>query len=167
MKTLDNFIVSMNHMSDVVMVPNRLKDIEVKNPSAESADKPRAHTALVPVASADTSNAQDPDLFSFYRMLQCVQHELCFGSDELHVKRASSSGGSSGRSSGAESPLESDLESDGDLTEIRDPRAHQLATNFKIHLQGLADVVNQLTLTADFLSERYQEDMGNNGVSEK
>ncbi len=144
MKALDNFMVAMNHMSDVVMVPNRLKDIQLPTPNV-------SEKALVSASDSTTPS----DLFSYYRMLQCVQQELCFGSEDL-PKRPSSVA-SSCRSSGQESPSESESE-DGD-SEIRDARAHQLATNFKIHLQGLADVIHQMTDTAKYLSDTYQEDV--------
>ena len=194
---MDRFVKSVNNMSSTVLVPSKLRDMDV--PSTTGLPAPL------------TSNN---GLYHFYNMFKDVKNELLWGpgTGESAMMIASSAGsiGYSGRSSpkepssltslasdmneslnsfhssnstrstGASSSLRSsspgssaasssnnsdDCESSsGDLDSIStessvDEETSRLAATFRHHLQGLHAILSQLADSADYLSNRYQEEV--------
>lgn len=188
---MDRFVKSVNNMSSTVLVPSKLKDMDVPS------------TAGLP-APLTSNNG----LFHFYNMFKDVKNELLWGprtgesammiaspstgysgrsspkepssltsssdsslDESLNSFNSRSTGASSLRSSSPESQAASssnsndDCESSaGDLDSIStessvDEDTSRLAATFRHHLQGLHAILTQLADSADYLSNRYQEEV--------
>ena len=83
--------------------------------------------------------SQSTDLYTFYSMLNAVKAELVRG------------------------PRSETEEEEGE--HAQDDLSRQTAEMFRHHLKGLFTVLNQLTDTAQKLTKRYQEEVGDTSVS--
>lgn len=181
LSAMDRFVKSVNNMSATVLVPSKLRDM----------DMPSAKESHVPPALANT------DLYSFYLMLNDVKKELLWGPGTGVAAAATLVAGSSGRSSPRDSTsslkqhvrqpsddslrslgstasssdadtdsesIDSVLMSDRDTSSsttgaTADEHTSHLAAAFRHHLQGLHTILHQLAESANFLSSRYQEEI--------
>ncbi|VDO97339.1 unnamed protein product [Soboliphyme baturini] len=141
-KALDNFLVAVQQMKDIVMVPSRLLDMTSTITEVQHESGGDGYAALVPFVDAENAAREYP-LFTFYQMLQMIRNELV-----------------SGTSCG---------DGDGDATTGHeqcqvDEQMHRMANAFQQHLQGLFTILRQLTNTAVYLSKRYQDDVDKRDV---
>lgn len=174
LSAMNRFVKSVNNMDSTVLVPSKLRDMEVVSL------RPQRH---IP------SPLNNTDLHSFYQMLNDVKKELLWGqgsgsqstsqqfvlgngiinrANSLASSRAikhscQSSEDSLGSLGSSASSSVSDTESDADsmITDrdsIDDHTSH-LAVAFRHHLHGLNTILHQLADSADYLSYRYQEEL--------
>lgn len=186
LSAIDRFVKAVNNMDATVLVPSRLKDMEVQNRRKTNSPPPGIH--------------QHQDLYSFYSMLKDVKNELLWGPSSVNatlsplVGTCLSSGMSSPRRStmgsmmgmtpgmmttgmttprqtsddglGSSMGCSSDQDTDSDFESIMTDResmimeqTSHLATAFRHHLHGLHAILHQLADSADYLSSRYQEEI--------
>ncbi|GFY53036.1 hypothetical protein TNIN_286241 [Trichonephila inaurata madagascariensis] len=180
LSAIDRFVKAVNNMDATVLVPSRLKDMEVQN-------RRKPHTP--------PPGIQYQDLFSFYTMLKDVKTELLWGPSSMNVTLFPVVGSLSGMSSprrstmsmmmtpglttgmttprqpsddglGSSMGCSSDQDTDSDFESIMTDResmimeqTSHLATAFRHHLHGLHAILHQLADSADYLSSRYQEEI--------
>ncbi|KAH3810993.1 mid1-interacting protein 1-like [Dreissena polymorpha] len=147
MTALNTFVDAVNTMDDKVMVPSRLRDMELRGEMPNSSSIHRLNTTL-----EENNNNPSPvpfsprcgeDLYSYYNMINAVKSELITGTK---AKTPSDSS--------LEMEFLSDDSSDDSLS--TDP-AHKTARAFQYHLQGLFSVLHQLTDTAKYLGDAYEQ----------
>ncbi|XP_054706650.1 mid1-interacting protein 1A-like [Uloborus diversus] len=182
---IDRFVRSVNNMDETVLVPSRLRDMEVQNR--------RKNCPPPPVG------LQHQDLYSFYSMLKDVKNELLWGPSSVGATLFPVVSSLSGMSSPRRPPMSimmtsgmpmgmtmgmtttrqpsddglgsstgcsSDQDTDSDFESIMTDResmimeqTSHLATAFRHHLHGLHAILHQLADSADYLSKRYQEEI--------
>mgnify|MGYP002717910479 CR=1 FL=1 len=171
LNAMDRFVRSVNNMDATVLVPSKLRDMDI----------PSVKSQRIPPALANT------DLHSFYLMLNDVRKELLWGpltaaSAMIHVTGRSSPesnqlkhfrqpsddslrslGSTASTASSSDQDTDSDADSmmtdrDRDRDSIDEHTSH-LAAAFRHHLQGLHTILHQLADSADYLSSRYQEEI--------
>jgi len=166
LSAMDRFVKSVNNMDSTVLVPSKLRDMDIPSPKLQR----------IPPALANT------DLHSFYLMLNDVKKELLWGPGtastvsanliplsgrssprELkHIRQPSDDSlGSMGSTASSSSDQDTDSEADSMITDRDsiDEHTSHLAAAFRHHLQGLHTILHQLADSADFLSSRYQEEI--------
>lgn len=193
LSAIDRFVKAVNNMDATVLVPSRLKDMEVQNRRKNCPPPP---------------GLQHQDLYSFYTMLKDVKNELLWGPTSLGSTLFPVAGSLSGMSSprrpptsmmsmsmsmttgmtmgmsmgmtmgmttprqpsddglGSSTGCSSDQDTDSDFESIMTDRdsmimeqTSHLATAFRHHLHGLHAILHQLADSADYLSNRYQEEI--------
>ncbi|GIY87871.1 uncharacterized protein CDAR_499681 [Caerostris darwini] len=179
LSAIDRFVKSVNNMDATVLVPSRLRDMEVQNRRKTQPPPP---------------GIQYQDLYSFYTMLKDVKTELLWGPSPMNTLFpvvGSLSGMSSPRRStigmmmtpgmttgmttprqasddglGSSMGCSSDQDTDSDFESIMTDResmimeqTSHLATAFRHHLHGLHAILHQLSDSADYLTSRYQEEI--------
>lgn len=136
---LNKFVQAVNVMDETVMIPSRLKDMEmesaVKNPEIKEENN---NMAIVPIINPGT------DLYSFYKMLNTIKKELISGKPGEEEQAVASS------------------DSEDDSAE---DSSKQTAELFRHHLQGLFSVMNQLTNTAKALTDKYESEFVREGTN--
>lgn len=136
---LNKFVHAVNVMDETVMIPSRLKDMEmesaVKNPEIKEENN---NMAIVPIINPGT------DLYSFYKMLNTIKKELISGKPGEEEQAVTSS------------------DSEDDSAE---DSSKQTAELFRHHLQGLFSVMNQLTNTAKALTDKYESEFVGEGTN--
>lgn len=167
LNAMDRFVKSVNNMQSTVLIPNRLRDMDVNNGRVSPPHPVHAD-----------------DLHSFFTMLNDVKNELLWGpgsailsgssqaamgsvsmSSILRVPSVTQSHKrqpSSGSLGSAASDPDTDSESISDFgASERDSleQSMQLASAFRHHLQGLHTILHQLADSADYLAARYQEEV--------
>jgi hypothetical protein len=166
LSAMDRFVKSVNNMDSTVLVPSKLRDMDIPSPKLQR----------IPPALANT------DLHSFYLMLNDVRKELLWGPGtgsvatanlipfsgrssprELkHIRQPSDDSlGSLGSTASSSSDQDTDSEADSMITDRDsiDEHTSHLAAAFRHHLQGLHTILHQLADSADYLSSRYQEEI--------
>ncbi|XP_035213525.1 mid1-interacting protein 1A-like [Stegodyphus dumicola] len=178
LSAIDRFVRAVNNMDATVLVPSRLRDMEVQNRRKSCPPPP-------------PGLQHHQDLFSFYSMLKDVKNELLWGPSSMGATLfpvvSSFSGMSSPRrppmgmmmTTGMTTPRQpsddglgsstgcsSDQDTDSDFESIMTDResmimeqTSHLATAFRHHLHGLHAILHQLADSADYLSSRYQEEI--------
>lgn len=133
---------------------------------------PSALRPLGPVRAASLdgtgAGAASADLFTYYRMLDTVRHELLSGESDLGVVGHGPHSGSPAAGNGTVTAglgTDSALGSLGEATDddlssldsedLRESESARLAATFRQHLNGLYDVMAQLTRTAHLVSDKY------------
>lgn len=135
---LKKFVGAVEVMDETVMVPSRLKDMEVSVLNRPVISESNNNCASLP-------NVQPgANLYSFYKVLNKLQKEIVSGQP---------------RELDDVDDLDSTDSSD-DNSENSDPSAEKSAANFKYHLQGLFSSLNQMTDTAKFLTNTYEAGVG-------
>lgn len=135
---LKKFVGAVEVMDETVMVPSRLKDMEVSATNRPVISESNNNCASV------TNVQPGANLYSFYKVLNKLQKEIVSGlPGELDDV----------------DDLDSTDSSD-DNSENSDPSAEKSAANFKYHLQGLFSSLNQMTDTAKFLTNTYEAGVG-------
>ncbi|XP_063429705.1 mid1-interacting protein 1A-like [Mytilus trossulus] len=135
--SLKKFVGAVEAMNETVMIPSRLKDMEI---SASSK----------PVITENNNNetcSSLPDIepgtsmYSFYKVLNKLEKEIVSGQS-------------------AEVDDGDFTDSSDDNSDNSDDSANISATNFKYHLRGLFNSLNQMTATAKVLTDTYETEVG-------
>ncbi|KRT84764.1 hypothetical protein AMK59_897 [Oryctes borbonicus] len=179
---MERFVRSVNTMDDTILVPCRLMDMKVgdeQDPTDHKQNSKSKHDINNTLNSAD--------LLDLYNMLHSIKADLlwCKGEhlekDEEsqkntnssnthltvkgHVRRPSTVSVTSTNSVSSISDTESETGNEID-SGIEEPpcvtdRTQQVAQNFRRHLYGLTKSLKQFTEAAQYLTNRYQYDIGN------
>lgn len=174
LSVMDKFVQAVDTMNETVMVPSRLMDMST---DVDIADRP-------------SILGQGNDYYAFYSMLNAMKNELLWGGcgdaeamdnssmrgkQQSHEKgqgapglyqRRLSTVSSMSLSDDSEADTESLSESDsGREMEFVDQSTARVARNFRHHLVGLYNTLNQLTDSALVLTCRYQQEVDTNGSS--
>lgn len=162
LSAMDRFVNSVTNMDSTVLVPSRLRDMEIDGREVKKRPPP-----YLP----------QTDLFSFYRVLNDIKNELLWGpatsgtslssvvcetvgeqvNQSMKITRDISEVSTEVCNGSSTSDCESQVDNEMDCV-ISDPNAH-FATAYRYHLQGLQTILHQLADSADFLSSRYQEEV--------
>uniref|UniRef100_V5HK21 Putative thyroid hormone-inducible hepatic protein spot 14 n=1 Tax=Ixodes ricinus TaxID=34613 RepID=V5HK21_IXORI len=159
LSAMDRFVKSVNNMDATVLVPSRLRDMDLTDKAGRAPPANLTHT----------------DLYSFYNMLNDVKNELLWGPSTAatsaaipltgalmrpppkHTRQPSDDSlGSTGSTSDTDSDVDSVVTDRG-----ADSLEHSLhlAAAFRHHLQGLHAILHQLADSAGYLACRYQEEV--------
>lgn len=166
-------------MDDTILVPCRLMDMKVgdeQDPTGPKQNSKNKHDINKTLNSAD--------LLDLYNMLHSVKGDLLWCKGEYpekedeppkstnthltvkgHVRRPSTVSVASTNSSSSISDTESETGNEND-SGIEEPlcvtdKTEEVAQNFRRHLYGLTKSLKQLTEAAQYLTNRYQHDIGN------
>lgn len=148
MTVLNKFVETVNTMDDKVMVPSRLRDMELSQTASGNPAEENNNMAVLPFSSG-----RGEDLYNYYVMINAIKGEILSGNT---AKNANTSFLGNGLS---ESDGETDSVSDDSSDEGTDA-ARKTAQAFRHHLQGLFGLLHQLTDTAKFLGDAYEEQIG-------
>ncbi|XP_041355145.1 mid1-interacting protein 1A-like [Gigantopelta aegis] len=138
---LSRFVQAVDAMDDAVMIPSKLRDMEVLhidddiirevNNNNSSSSNSNNTKALLPALPAGA------DMYSFYSMLNAVKSEIITGpSNETADENCDSTA------------------ADDAVVNVR-----KTAQAFRHHLSGLFDVLHQMTETAKYLKCRYETEV--------
>lgn len=165
---MDRFIKSVNNVSATVLVPSKLRDMDI----------PGRKRCRIPAALVHQS-----DLYSFYLMLDEVKKDLLWGPGTgavaaattaapspagrvcklgQHVRQPSDEslpGSSSCSDPDTDSEVDSLLTDRDSVATEQEPHTCHLAAAFRHHMQGLHTILHQLADSADYLCLRYQEEI--------
>ena len=160
--SMNRFVSAVNSMDETILVPNRLKDMSADVhqvpdasgmvPRSGDASPDSTDTPPLQLENGTKDRADALDLYSFYAMLNAVKMELEQGGkphgveDEVNPVYKHAPG----------------LKSKVKLNEaVTDERSIAVARRFRSHISGLNRCLIQMTETADFLANKYQEDVSN------
>ncbi|ROT74231.1 putative Mid1-interacting protein [Penaeus vannamei] len=138
---MDRFVKAVNNMNETVMVPCRLLDMEVEN--KKSSDK-------VPVLLRTGGNP-----YSFYSVLNSVKNDLIWGPTSNDDDDNENSTSTTNNTRWSDPVAVSSVEAEDMAPELT---AAALTNNLRTHLLGLHTCLSNLTDTAAFITERYQEE---------
>ena len=130
MSVLNKFVQAVDSMDETVMIPSRLRDMEINTTTGPTLKEVNNNKAVVPIFQQGT------DLLSFYNLLKTIKTDLTLGQMRTGVENDNTSGASN---------VESDT----------DDSSKKAASAFRFHLRGLFNVLRQMTTTANFLTEKY------------
>lgn len=162
---MEKFVRTVNAMDETILVPCRLMDMKVGDGVDPSA-KPKKH----PKNTNDI--LENADLFDVYNMLNSIKADLLWGqgqgaeeetSVKGHARRPSTASvASTGSSTISDSESEAGNENDSGIEEgaREKDRTEAVAQNFRRHLQGLSRCIKQMTEAAQYVTSRYQQDIG-------
>lgn len=176
---MEKFVKSVNVMDETILVPCRLMDLKV----GDEQDITELASAKQQQAPINRNNIKDllysADLFDLFNMLNAVKVDLLWaqsGGDNLsvsdkpatkgHIRRPSTvSMASTNSAASVISDSESDTGNENDSgIEAEEPEnknpTQEIANNFRRHLSGLYTSLQQLTDAANYLTIRYQHDVG-------
>lgn len=136
---LNKFVQAVDSMDDAVMIPNRLKDMEVSASNRPEIKEENNNKALIPFVKQGT------DLYSFYSLLKTVKTDLTVGPHNV-----------------TQSAVLSDSEEaqEGEYENITQDSAKKTAAVFRHHLTGIFRLLHQMTDTANYLTNRYESEVG-------
>jgi len=179
LNTMEKFVKTVNAMDETILVPCRLMDLKVGDEQDPTVPKHKSKQV------AGLLNAAD--LFDVYNMLNSIKADLLWGQGQGpeepaevvekpavvaattvtvkgHARRPSTVSVSSTNSASSISDSESDLGNENDSGIEESPqvadRTKQVAQNVRRHLHGLTKSLRQLTEAAQYLTTRYQHDIG-------
>lgn len=160
--TVKTFVKSVDNMCETVLVPSKLRDMDAKDFSSGHRDLYNLYNVLNEVKdellwpeSATTSMSSPEVSLGYSACNSLTSNSSASGTED------ESMGSFDSRSTG------SDYES-GDLDSVSaestaessvDEETSRLAATFRYHLQGIKAILNSLGDSADFLSDRYQEEI--------
>ncbi|XP_060593839.1 mid1-interacting protein 1-like [Ruditapes philippinarum] len=147
MSVLNKFVETVNIMDEKVMVPSRLRDMQLNQNSNLEPTEENNNMAVLPFTSGNGE-----DLYSYYEMINAVKGELLSGKGPLSSHRITSLSESDGDSD----TLSDDSSDDG----VQQDAATKTAQAFRHHLQGLFGLLHQLSDTAKFLGDAYEDQVG-------
>uniref|UniRef100_T1J372 Mid1-interacting protein 1 n=1 Tax=Strigamia maritima TaxID=126957 RepID=T1J372_STRMM len=163
LSAMDRFVQAVNNMDETIMVPTRLLDMSCQADEGSNLGE----TSMVPRVVMNT------DLYSFYNMVNAIKTELIWGAakeDKAPKASASSTNGKKAQDrrestissvhSGSDSDVESDSSTEFDSGLEFDEQSVQISNAFRQHLTGLFNSLHQLTESANYLTNRYQEVVG-------
>ncbi|XP_061171828.1 mid1-interacting protein 1A-like [Saccostrea echinata] len=129
---LNKFVQAVNVMDETVMIPSRLKDMEIRTSEKNTEIvEENNNMSLMPIMKPGT------DLHSFYKMLNTIKKEII------------------GEKSGEDEQTVTSSDSEDDTANDSSKKTAEL---FRHHLRGLFNVMNQLTDTAKVLTEQYESE---------
>jgi hypothetical protein len=131
---MNKFSQAVSSMDDTIMVPSRLLDVPLKGAPSPNDN----NGALVPF---EGKVGNGTDLYSFYMLLNTIQTDLVRGPAQL----------------------EEEEEDDPRYSRV-DEHTKQVANVFRHHLKGLYAVLQQLTDAAQFLTQRYTDEIENDAA---
>ena len=138
LSVMNRFVHAATNMDETVMIPSLLRDMKVEG-APESASNATQEKSLVPL-----EDMQETDLHSFYMMIKDVKAELIRGPRPLENYAGS----------------DSDQEGSTSGSQNGDDVTKETAKAFRYHLTGIFNLLQQFTDTAQYLTNRYQEDLG-------
>ncbi|KAL4219770.1 hypothetical protein ACF0H5_020183 [Mactra antiquata] len=162
MNVLNKFVEECNAMDDKVMVPSRLRDMELSDLTCNTTSEENNNMSVLPMSSATGE-----DLYSYYVMINAVKGELLSGKGPSQAQLPSTEVGLQtsrvgmrviGESDGESDTLSDDCSMDDGASDS--DTATKTAEAFRHHLQGLFGLLNQLTDTAKFLGDTYEQQVG-------
>nr|CAH7763401.1 unnamed protein product [Callosobruchus chinensis] len=177
---MERFVKSVNKMDETILVPCRLMDQKVGD-EQDPAQKTQNTKCKHPMVHHTFHSA---DLFQIYNMLNSAKDNLLWGQIEDtpkpapkttttettqvkgHIRRPSSISVASNSSTSTLSDGDStDSESGSNDSGIEEPslkedKVHQIAQDFRKHLHDLTSSLTQMTEAAQYLTWRYQYDIG-------
>lgn len=142
MTVLNNFVANVNDMNEKVMVPSRLRDME---PTPQGSIEVTSTEENNNLAVMPMSSGRGEDLYSYFAMINAIKEEILSGK--------SAHGGCSDTD-------DSDSSSDDGFEDGSTDAARKTAQAFRHHLQGLFGLLHQLTDTAKYLGDAYEEQVG-------
>ncbi|XP_054160140.1 uncharacterized protein DDB_G0287625-like [Oppia nitens] len=182
-RVMTNFADAVKAMNDAVLLPSKLKDIELTETEAATVTE-----------SLDIDIASKTDLFQYYVLLNNVKddlfsgstnstddHQFMINSNNNNTNNHNNSNGNYNSSSSTPNNnnnnnrwdrQQSDdafqslsslsslsaLSLDGDPVTFED-RANQLMSVFMQHLQSLYGILQQFSKVADYITKRYQQEI--------
>ena len=131
---MNKFVQAVNDMDETVMIPSKLMDISTET-------NQNSKNALIAVT--DSKRKTPGDLYCFYSMLNAIKGELVRGpkSDE-------------------DLEEEQKKEMSSETRTQAEELSKKTASMFRFHLRGLFSVLGQLTDTAEHITSKYQDDIG-------
>jgi len=182
MNVIEKFVKTVNVMDETILVPCRLMDLKVGDDQDPTCDK---HNAKNKSKHSVLQILDSTDLFQIYSMLRNVKDGLLWGgqiqkSQDIqettlvpqlpikgHIRRPSTVSVASTNSitsamSDSESEAGSGNENDSGIEEVvqEECRTERIAHDFQRHLVGLTSSLGQMTEAAQYLTWRYQHDIG-------
>lgn len=179
MNVIEKFVKTVNAMDETILVPCRLMDLKVGDDQDPSCDKHKKSKHSVQQIFDST------DLFQIYTMLRNVKDGLLWGGQSQqtqdiqentlgtplqikgHIRRPStvsvaSTHSSTSALSDSDSEAGSSNENDSGIEEVAPEECctERIAHDFQRHLLGLTSSLRQMTEAAQYLSWRYQHDIG-------
>ncbi|ERL86160.1 mid1-interacting protein 1-like isoform X2 [Dendroctonus ponderosae] len=178
MNVIEKFVKTVNLMDETILVPCRLMDLKV----GDDQDPSDKHLKKKPSVQQTLDST---DLFQIYSMLKNVKDGLLWGgksqqSEDIqetilvpqlsikgHIRRPSTVSVASTNSStsglcDSDSEAGSGNENDSGIEEVvqEECRTERIAHDFQRHLTGLTSSIRQMTEAAQYLTWRYQHDIG-------
>ena len=177
---MHKFVQAVSVMDDTILVPIRLKDMVVNRPDHEPP--PLNMDSFLPTNSTG-------DLYSFYTTLNTIKTELIGGSNYLAPSNVYDNANDSDANAFDANGVDANgvdangvdangvdangVDASGDerdnLTVAAPPgecrhvvQTKQIATVFRHHLAGLFSTLKEMTIAANYLTLRYQEELGDN-----
>lgn len=160
---MEKFVKSVNTMDDTILVPSRLMDLKVGD-EMDPTTKENGRTTSV------KDLLQSADLFQLYNLIHEVKGDLVWGRESAskrqgHIRRPSTASVASSSSMTSDSESEGGTETDSGIEEVQDAstytdRTEVVTHDFRRHLAGLTSSLRQLTEAAQYLTSRYQHDIG-------
>ncbi|XP_022191718.1 uncharacterized protein LOC111049850 [Nilaparvata lugens] len=170
MKAVEKFVEAVQEMDETILVPCRLMDLQV----GDASDK----TGLKGVD-------EKTDLYSLHSLVNCVKNELLWSGKDgrpapeedvtattlpaprTHVRRPSTVSIASTNSANSiisdtdsEAGNENDSGIEGESENLKPSYTQNVEKNFRRHLYGLHQALEQMTDAASYLTKRYQNDVG-------
>ncbi|CAL8387823.1 mid1-interacting protein 1-B [Gadus morhua] len=150
---MNRFIGAVNNMDQTVMVPSLLRDVPL--------DEDREMSAAL-----KTDMDDEGDMYSYYQLLKSIRRDIEWGvrraaeeeerrMEGMEITRAitrvnsTTSLASTSSSSFTSSSSEEEDEEEEDLQK-----------QFQFHLTGLHGILSKLTVQANSLTDRYQQEVG-------
>ncbi|KAJ8951958.1 hypothetical protein NQ318_013628 [Aromia moschata] len=166
LNVMEKFVKTVNKMDETILVPCRLMDQKVgdeQDPACAQNLKTKSTNSVHELYSST-------DLFEIYNMLNGVKDGLLWGAvtgsgaqgDPRSPPRATSAGLPRSTLSDTDSESGSN-ENDSGIEEPSAPeegRVERVAHDFRRHLHGLTTSLRQMTEAAQYLTWRYQYDIG-------
>lgn len=176
MKTMEKFVQAVQEMDETILVPCRLMDLEV----GDAGD-------TVGLKGVEKRGERDPltstDLYELYSLVNCVRTELLWGANNVqpeaeatvpapvtksHMRRPSTASLISTNSASTISDTDSEtgnendsgIEADNEQNNKSRNYTQKIEESFRRHLYGLHHSLKQMTEAAEYLSKRYQNDVG-------
>ncbi|XP_064614908.1 mid1-interacting protein 1-B-like [Liolophura sinensis] len=147
-KALNSFVKAVNVMDQTVMIPSRLRDMDVtvnlKSDGMKIPVENNNELAILPAGGSQHAN-----LYGFYTMLHAIKHELVSGGRIDDSEDGAHEGGVGGLG-----------EDSGESVDSEDSDSRPTAAAFRHHLTSLLGMLRQMTATANYLTTRYEHDLG-------
>ncbi|XP_050314866.1 mid1-interacting protein 1-like isoform X2 [Anthonomus grandis grandis] len=181
MNIIEKFVKTVNVMDETILVPCRLMDLKVGDDQDPTCDKQNGKNKS---KHSIQQTLDSTDLFEIYSMLKNVKDGLLWGGQTQqiqdtqestlvsqlpikgHIRRPSTvsvaSTASTSGMSDTESEAGSSNENDSGIEEVvqEECRTERIAHDFQRHLAGLTTSLRQMTEAAQYLTWRYQHDIG-------
>lgn len=133
---INRFVQAVDTMDDTVMIPCRLRDMQVDTVPAAIEDQNNNTKAVIP------AHPLNGDLYHFYAMLHALRSEIIAGP----------------ANSNEEEVCDNDENANNHEDAVHES-ARKTAASFRYHLKGLFGLLHQMTETAKYLSSRYEKDV--------